>query len=50
MGQFIRYCMDNNIKWMILLRHSSHLTQRLDIAVFGPLKKYLKFDVLLERI
>ena len=30
---------------MILPPHSSHLTQPLDIAVFGPLKKYLSNQV-----
>src|SRR5579859_180414 len=40
-GKFIRFCMENNIKLMILPPHSSHLTQPLDIAVFGPLKRFL---------
>ncbi len=44
-GKFIRYCMDNNIKLLILPPHSSHLTQPLDISVFGPLKKYLSNQV-----
>ena len=30
--------MDNNIILMILPPHSSHLTQPLDIGIFGPLK------------
>jgi hypothetical protein len=33
--------MDNNIHLMILPPHSSHLTQLLDVGVFGPLKKVL---------
>ena len=32
------YCMDNN---MILPPHSSHLTQPLDVGVFGGLKKVM---------
>jgi len=40
-GKFIRFCMDNNIKLLILPPHSSHLTQPLDISIFGPLKRYL---------
>src|SRR5436190_24051764 len=32
------YCMDNN---MILPPHSSHLTQPLDVGVFGALKKHM---------
>ena len=37
--------MENNIKLMILPPHISHLTQLLDIAVFGPLKNYLSNQV-----
>lgn len=34
----IAFCMQNNIDLMVLPAHSSHITQPLDIAVFGPLK------------
>jgi hypothetical protein len=37
--------MDYNIKLLILLPHSSHFTQPLDIAIFGPLKRYLSTEV-----
>jgi DDE superfamily endonuclease/Tc5 transposase DNA-binding domain/helix-turn-helix, Psq domain len=44
-GKFICYCRENNIKLLILPPHSSHYTQPLDIAIFGPLKKYLSDEV-----
>ena len=49
-GEFIGHCMDNNILLMILPPHSSHLTQPLDVEVFGPLKKVLaaKLDPLIR--
>lgn len=37
--------MDNNIRLLILPPHSSHYTQPLDIAIFGPLKRYLSKEV-----
>ena len=40
-AEFIAYCMDNKILLMILPPHSSHLTQPLDIGVFGVLKKHM---------
>src|SRR5579859_7944103 len=45
-GQFIRHCMDHNIKLLILPPHSSHFTQPLDIGVFSPLKQYLSVEIL----
>ncbi len=35
---WITHCMKNDIIFMILPPHSSHLTQPLDVGVFGPLK------------
>ena len=35
---WIEHCMRNNIVLMVLPPHSSHLTQLLDVGVFGPLK------------
>lgn len=37
---FIRFCIDHNIIFVILLLppHSSHLTQPLDVGIFSPLK------------
>jgi hypothetical protein len=37
-GNFVEHCMNNRIHLMILPPHSSHLTQPLDVGVFGPLK------------
>jgi hypothetical protein len=37
-ASWIAHCMKNNIILMILPPHSSHLTQPLDVGVFGPLK------------
>lgn len=49
-GAFIGHCMDNNIHLMILPPHSSHLTQPLDVGVFGALKKIMaaKIDPLIR--
>jgi DDE superfamily endonuclease len=44
-GKWIRHCMENNIILMILPPHSSHLTQPLDVGVFGPLKKHLATEI-----
>ena len=44
-GKFIRFCMDNNIKLLILPPHSSHFTQPLDIGMFSPLKNYMSTEV-----
>lgn len=40
-GNFVEHCMNNRIHLMILPPHSSHLTQPLDVGVFGPLKRIL---------
>jgi DDE superfamily endonuclease len=40
-GNFVEHCMNNRIHLMILPHHSSHLTQPLDVGVFGPLKRIL---------
>jgi hypothetical protein len=39
---FMRYCYDNNIAVFLLIPHSSHLIQPLDVGVFGPLKAAMK--------
>ena len=44
-GDFIAHCMDNNILLMILPPHSSHLTQPLDVGVFGALKKQMATEI-----
>lgn len=37
-ASWIAHCMKNNIIFMVLPPHSSHLSQPLDVGVFGPLK------------
>jgi len=44
-GDFIVYCIDHDILLMILPPHSSHLTQPLDVGVFGSLKKHMATEV-----
>ena len=43
--EFIAHCIDNNILLMILPPHSSHLTQPLDVGVFGALKKHMAAEI-----
>jgi hypothetical protein len=40
-GDWIGFCMDHDIALLILPPHSSHRTQPLDVAVFGPLKRHM---------
>src|SRR5437773_1584544 len=49
-GEWIGFCMDNNIVLMILPPHSSHLTQPLDVGVFGLLKRLMasKLELLIR--
>jgi hypothetical protein len=49
-GNFVEHCFNNRIQLMILPPHSSHMTQPLDVGVFGPLKRILtsKFEPLLR--
>src|SRR5271170_2911375 len=44
-AEFIAHCMDNKILLMILPPHSSHLTQPLDVGVFGALKKHMAAEI-----
>jgi hypothetical protein len=44
-GKWVAHCMDNNIVLLILPPHSSHLTQPLDVGVFGSLKKHLAAEI-----
>ena len=43
-AEFIAHCIDNEILLMIL-PHSSHLTQPLDVGVFGALKKHMAAEL-----
>jgi len=40
-ADFIAYCIDNNILLLIL----PHLTQPLDVGVFGALKKHMAVEI-----
>jgi hypothetical protein len=44
-AEFIAHCIDNKILLMILPPHSSHLTQPLDVGVFGALKKHIASEL-----
>jgi hypothetical protein len=37
-GNFVTFCIENDIVLLILLPHASHLIQPLDVGLFGPLK------------
>ena len=53
---FAAYSMNNDILLILLLAHSSHLLQSLDVSIFGSLKKMLSksfsklFDLGVHRI
>ena len=42
---WIEHSMKNNIIFMILPPHSSHLTQPLDVGVFGPMKTLMASEM-----
>ena len=44
-AEWIAHCIDNDILLMILPPHSSHLTQPLDVGIFGPLKKHMAAEI-----
>ena len=44
-AKFVAYCIENNICLFLLLPHSSHLLQPLDVGVFGPLKAAVSADL-----
>jgi hypothetical protein len=44
-AEWIAHCIDNNILLMILPPHTSHLTQPLDVGVFGALKKKMAAEI-----
>jgi len=49
-SEFVTYCIQHNIFLHLLVPHSSHLLQPLDVGVFGPLKKAIstRLDQLLR--
>ncbi|APA05659.1 hypothetical protein sscle_01g004290 [Sclerotinia sclerotiorum 1980 UF-70] len=44
-GSFIAFCIEKEIDLLILPPHCSHLLQLLDIAVYGPMKRYHALEV-----
>ena len=44
-AEFIAHCIDNKILLMILPPYFSHLTQPLDVGVFGALKKHMVREI-----
>ena len=44
-AKFVAHCIDNNICLFLLLSHSSHLLQSLDVGVFSPLKTAVMADL-----
>ena len=45
MGEWVAHCINNKLIPMILPPHSSHLTQPLDVGVFGPLKQHIAAEI-----
>jgi hypothetical protein len=44
-ARFIAYCITSKIDLFLLLPHSSHKTQSLDLSIFGPLKTAINLEV-----
>jgi len=44
-AKFVAHCIENNICLFLLLPHSSHLLQPLDVGVFSPLKTAVSADL-----
>ena len=44
-AKFVAHCIENNIYLFLLLPHSSHLLQSLDVDVFSPLKTAVSADL-----
>jgi DDE superfamily endonuclease/Tc5 transposase DNA-binding domain/helix-turn-helix, Psq domain len=44
-AKFVAHCIENNICLFLLLPHSSHILQPLDVGVFGPLKTVVSADL-----
>ena len=45
-GDWLAHCLDNKIILAVLGPHSSHLTQPLDVGIFGPLKKVMAREIM----
>jgi hypothetical protein len=46
-AKFMSFCIKHNIELVLLVSHSSHLTQPLDVGVFGPLKHAVSRELVL---
>ena len=44
-AKFVAHCIENNICLFLLLPHSSHLLQPLDVGIFSPLKTVVSADL-----
>jgi len=44
-AKFVAHCIKHNICLFLLLPHSSHLLQPLDVGVFAPLKTALSAEL-----
>jgi hypothetical protein len=44
-ARFIAFCLDKNIDLVVLLLHTSHILQPLDVGVFSPLKQALSAEI-----
>ena len=44
-AKFVAHCIENNICLFLLLPHSSHLLQPLDVGIFSPLKTAVSADL-----
>jgi hypothetical protein len=44
-ARFIAYCITSKTDLFLLLPHSSHKTQPLDLSIFGPLKRAINLEV-----
>ena len=44
-AKFIAHCIEHDICLLLLLSHSSHLLQSLDIDIFSPLKTVISIDL-----
>ena len=44
-AKFVAHCIENNICLFLLLPHSSHILQPLDVGVFSPLKTAVSADL-----
>ena len=44
-AKFVAHCIENNICLFLLLPHSSHILQPLDVGIFSPLKTAVSADL-----